>query len=298
MLQRDTLRLGNKEVHERYAQDHQAGEEKIHAVTHRVEHLRRKARDDEVPEPVVCGGGGLTQGTRVLREHLRVDDPGGAVPRGGVEGGPEVEEEDGGDAAGGEARVGVVGIRAGDADVGADVPHAEGATGGTDHEELCAAEAVDEPEEPDDGYDCFDDAEDAGGEEAGACSGDADGFEDGGTVVVDCVDAAAVLEEEEHAAEEEAPKDFALFEGCEGAPEAGADVDAVVFDLCVDGCDFFDDVEVGWGEVADPAEVLHSLFTLSFGEEPAGGFLHPDGAEEKAAGGDQLHGKGDDPLLV
>ena len=184
VLQRDALRLRNKEVHERYAQNHQAGEEKIHPVTHRVEHLRREARNDEVPEPVVCGGRGLPQGPRVLREHLRVDDPGGAVPGRGVEGGPEVEEEDGGDAARGEARVGVVGIRAGDADVGADVPHAEGAAGGADHEELGAAEAVDEPEEPDDGYDGLDDAEDARGEEAGAGAGDADGFEDGGGVVV------------------------------------------------------------------------------------------------------------------
>lgn len=79
-LQRHALGFRNEEVNERDRQDHERGEEEIDAVAHLEKHLRGEARDDEVPEPVVCGGGGLAQGARVLGEHFRVDDPGGAVP--------------------------------------------------------------------------------------------------------------------------------------------------------------------------------------------------------------------------
>jgi hypothetical protein len=48
--------------------------------------LGREAADDEVPEPVGCSGGGETETAHALVEHLAVDDPGSAVPTGGVEG--------------------------------------------------------------------------------------------------------------------------------------------------------------------------------------------------------------------
>lgn len=44
----------------------------------------------------------LTKRTGVGVEHLRVEDPWGTVPGGGVESGPEVEEEDGGSTTGAE----------------------------------------------------------------------------------------------------------------------------------------------------------------------------------------------------
>lgn len=189
-LERDGLGLGDEEENEDGGEDHEGGEEHVDAEAHRVEHLLGEAGDDEVPEPVVGGGEGLAEGAGVLVEHLRVDDPGGAVPRGGVEGGPEVEEEDGGDAARVEAVLGVV-LRVGDLDVAADEVHAEAAADGAAHEQDAAAHVVDEPEDPDEGEDRLDDAEDARGEEGrvGAC--DADAAEDGGAVVVDGVNSGA-----------------------------------------------------------------------------------------------------------
>ncbi len=74
-------------------------------------------------------------------------------------------------------------LRRGDGDVGTDVVEADGAAEGAVHEEVAAAEVVDEEEEPDDGDDGFDDAEDAGGEEGGVGPGHADGFEDCGGVL-------------------------------------------------------------------------------------------------------------------
>jgi hypothetical protein len=128
LLELDPFRLGHEEEDEDDAENHERREEEVHAVLHLQEHLGREAADDEVPEPVVGGGRRLAQRPRVLVEHLAVDDPGGAVPRGRVEGGPEVEEEDGGGAAGRQGSPGRAG--AGDLDVGAEEPHADGATGG------------------------------------------------------------------------------------------------------------------------------------------------------------------------
>lgn len=183
VLKRDTLSLRDQKVHKRNRQDHERRKEEVHPVAHGVEHLRCKARDDEVPEPVAGGGRRLAEGARVLGEHFRVDDPGRAVPAGRVEGGPQVEEEDGGDAATRQLGLGL-GVGAADADEGADDPHADRAAGSTDHEELGAAETVDQPEEPDDSHDGLDDAEDARGEEAGVGAGDPNRLEDGGGVVV------------------------------------------------------------------------------------------------------------------
>lgn len=66
MLQRNRLRLRNEEEDEGNGEDHERSEEEVHAVLHLEEHLRREARDDEVPEPVVCSGGGLAEGASIL----------------------------------------------------------------------------------------------------------------------------------------------------------------------------------------------------------------------------------------
>jgi hypothetical protein len=94
----DALGLRDQEPHEDDGEDHQGGEEEVDAVTHGCEHLRREARDHEVPEPVGAGGEGLAEGADVLWEHLFVwlasvkderkrgktylgiDDPGCSVP--------------------------------------------------------------------------------------------------------------------------------------------------------------------------------------------------------------------------
>lgn len=51
-------------------------------------------------KPVGGSGETLSDLTNCSGESFRVDDPGSTVPRDGVEGGPEVEEEHGGDSTG------------------------------------------------------------------------------------------------------------------------------------------------------------------------------------------------------
>jgi len=69
-LERDALRLRQQEEDEEYGQDHQRREEEVHAVPHRREHLRREARDEEVPQPVGAGGAGLREGAHLGVEHF------------------------------------------------------------------------------------------------------------------------------------------------------------------------------------------------------------------------------------
>ena len=216
-----TFGFRDEEEHKRNGEEHHRGEEEVDAtsrIAHVEEHLRREARDDEVPEPVVHGRRRLTERAHALVEHLAVEDPRGAVPRGRVEGGPKIKEEDARDTARGE-RLRLGAVRRFDADggqVAADDPHADGAAGAADEEKVAAAQAVDEQEEPDEGETGLDDAEEAGGQEGGVGATDAERGKDGGRVVVDGVDAAAVLEEEEHASEEEAGKSISWMSGEEG----------------------------------------------------------------------------------
>ena len=128
-LKRDSFCLGYQEEDKGYREQHEACEEHVYSVAHGGKHLGCEARDDEVPEPVVCRSECLTQGAGLLAVHLRVDDPWSTVPRRGVEGGPEVEEEDCADTAGGEFARGVLVVRwVSDLDVGSDVPHAQRST--------------------------------------------------------------------------------------------------------------------------------------------------------------------------
>lgn len=96
VLERQPLCLGHQEPDKCNTDDHHGREENVHAVpvvAHFEKHGRCEAGDDEVPEPVCSGGGGLAEGAGVEVEHFAVDYPDGAVPRGRVEEGPEVEEE-------------------------------------------------------------------------------------------------------------------------------------------------------------------------------------------------------------
>ena len=77
-----------------------------------------------------------------------------------------------------------------------DVIQADSTAKGTKHEKVATAQPVDKEEEPDNGHRSFDNTEDSGGEETGICSSDADRFEDGRGIVIDCVDTRGVLPEE------------------------------------------------------------------------------------------------------
>lgn len=103
----------------------------------------------------------------------RVEDPGGSVPGGGIEDGPKVEEEHGCDTAAAEAVAFIV-LWLGDLDVRTDNPETDGTTCGTDEEKVTATDVVDQPEEPNEGYNGLYNTEDTGGKETGVGSAYAD----------------------------------------------------------------------------------------------------------------------------
>jgi len=55
LLQRDSLGLGDEKKGEEEGEERQRSEEEVDAVAHRLEHLLREARDEEVEEPVARG---------------------------------------------------------------------------------------------------------------------------------------------------------------------------------------------------------------------------------------------------
>lgn len=71
-----------------------------------------------------------------------------------------------------------------------------------------------------------------------------------------------------------------------------------MLERCVDGGHFFEHVHVVFGEHADPAEVLEGHGALVAGHEPTWGLFDEEESDEHQAGGDELHGKWDDPLRV
>lgn len=183
--------------------------------------------------------------------------------------------------------------------VSTDDPHADRTTNSADHQELSATEVVDEEQNPNDGEYGLDHAEDTGGQEGSAGSADTNRGEHSRGVVVDCVDARTVLPHEQHASKEQAPHDLAVFPSClEGLPETLTDSGSLFLENEVERSDFFNDVHVVGGQVADPAKVLDGGLAAVLGHEPAGALLDPESSEEKHTSGDQLNGEGDNPLSV
>lgn len=101
LVERHGLRLRDEEPHESEAAESHGAEEEIHAVArlaHAVDHVGRDAGDDECPEPVGHRSEELPDVAGALAEHFGVDDPWSAVPGVDVDGRPEVNHEDRGDA--------------------------------------------------------------------------------------------------------------------------------------------------------------------------------------------------------
>lgn len=173
-LERNALGFGDEEEDEEDGCDHHRGEEEVHATSggaHGVEHGGGEAGDEEVPEPIARCCGSLAETASVVVEDFTVDDPGRTVPRRRVEDGPQVEEEDRGDAARGQ-RGGGVRVDTGMENVTADDPHAHRTADGTDHQQLSASEVVDKDQDPDDGEYSLDHTEDTRGQEGGASAAD------------------------------------------------------------------------------------------------------------------------------
>ena len=101
----------------------------------------------------------------------RVENPGSTVPGRGVEDGPQVEEEHGRNTTTVHMGLGVLG-RFGDLDVCADDPQADGATGGTDQEQVAATDAINEVQQPHESDDGLDDTEDTGSQKGGVGASD------------------------------------------------------------------------------------------------------------------------------
>lgn len=76
----------------------------------------------------------------------------------------------------------------GNFDIGGDEVHAEGATGSTNHEKIATTQIIDEDQKPDESQSSLDHAKDASGKEASVGASDAETLENGGAVVVDCID--------------------------------------------------------------------------------------------------------------
>lgn len=161
LLQRDTGGLGNKEEGEEEGEEGERGEEHVHSISHGGEHLLGEARDEEVEEPVACGGAGLGEGTEVGVEELGVDNPGSTVPGGGVDSGPQVEEEDSGNTTSVQRSDVVLG-GLNNVDVGSDDPHTNRTGDGTNEQKLAATELIDQEQQPDDSHNSLDDTENTG----------------------------------------------------------------------------------------------------------------------------------------
>lgn len=120
-----------------------------------------------------------------------------------------------------------------------------------------------------------------------------------GAIVVDGIDATAVLPEEEHASQEEAIHDFFVGSGgLERLPEAKANGGALLLQGLVDRADLLDHVYVIRRQLADPAEILNGIFPTSAREQPARRLFEENCTNEEQTGWNQLHSKGNDPLLV
>lgn len=300
-LEGNALGLRQEEEDEDNGANHHGGEEEVDTAarrTHGVEHLLREAGDDEVPEPVGCCCSRLTQRASVVVEDLAVDNPGGAVPRGCVEDGPEVEEEDRSNTSGGKRGSGVR-VNGVVEDVSSDDEHANCTTSGTDHQKLPATKVIDQDQDPDNGHYSFYHAKDTRGKEGGASTTNTDRSEDARAVVVDSIDSRAVLPHEHYRSEEEAPLNLAVA-GCslERLPEALSDGGSLRFEDRVERGNLLNHVEIVCGQLANPGKVVEGFITAVLGQQPARALFDPESADEKEAGRDELHSEGNEPLCM
>ena len=72
----------------------------------------------------------------------------------------------------------------------------------------------------------------------------------------------------------------------------------MIFNGAINGEDLLLHVDVVCGEVSKPGEILDALFAAASGEQPSRGFVDDERATEEDTGGDELDGKGNNPLSV
>lgn len=262
---------------------------------HRRQHVGHRARNHKIEEPLRRGREGDVGGAEARGRDLRDVDPADGAPAELEEGGKEEDADEGDVALGGhgfalDGRV--------DAHVQADVEHGEALGDGGPEEGFAAPQGVGGQEEEAGAGDGFDDAVDAGGEEAGGLGVDAQVGEDEGRVVVDGVGAGHLLADHEEDADEGAVA--VAGDGPHLAlevPEGGtADEQAFLFD---DGADLHElvvDVGVGDGEIADTGEGALGAFPEVLLGEETGGFVAEVHRDEEKDCREALHGERDDVL--
>lgn len=123
--------------------------------------------------------------------------------------------------------------------------------------------------------------------------------EDSRRVVVDGIDTRAVLPEEKHTSQEQTPHHVRALGKClERLPEAETNNGLLGLVGLVNGSNFFRDIEIRGGKLADPAEVVHRLLSVAVEEEPTGRFPNPQRTHKKHTSRNQLDGKWNKPLLT
>lgn len=252
------------------------------------QHIGHGAGDDKVEQPLGGGGKGDVQPAQTRRRNLRHVDPADGPPA-ELEAGGEEEDADEGDVAGGDDRRALLGR--GDADVQADVQHAEGLGDGGPEQGAAAAERVGDEDEEDGAADHLDDAVDAGGEEVGGVAGDAEVLEDLRGVVVDGVGAGHLLADHEEDADERAlavagDRPHLLHE----VPGAGpADELALVLELRDDVLELVVNVGVRGGEGAHARERRPRLLPPVLLGQPARRLVAQHHADEEEHRRQRLH---------
>lgn len=254
----------------------------------------------------------------------RVEYPGRTVPGRGIEDGPEVEEEHGRNTTAVHAGLGVLG-GFGDLDVCTNDPQADGTTDSTDQEQVTTTDAINEIQQPHEGDDSLDNTEDTGGQETSVGTSNANTLcgkkkgvskvvtscfcsffhpsraylENGRRIVVNSIDARAILPEEEHATQEQTPHNTLVGAGSlEWLPEANADGRALLLQGLVDGTNLLNHIDVILGQLTDPAKVLDSFLATTTTEQPTGRLADEGTTDQKKTGRDQLNGERNQPLLV
>lgn len=124
-------------------------------------------------------------------------------------------------------------------------------------------------------------------------------LEDSRGVVVDGVNAGAILPEEEHATQEQTPHDTLVATGrLEWLPEANTDGRALLLQGLINSIDLLNHVDIALGQLADPAKVFDGFLATTTGEQPTGGLADEGAANQQETGRDQLNSERNQPLLV
>lgn len=172
------------EAHARKASEED--EAPVPALTHRDQHIRHRARDHQVEQPLRRGRNRHVDGPEPRRWDLADVNPAHGPPAPLEERREEVDADERHVAG---RRDGLALLRRRDAHVQAHVHHAAAHGDGGPEEGAPAAQRVGGEDEEAEAHEDFDDAVDAGGEEAGFGAVEAKVGEDLGGVVVDCVGA-------------------------------------------------------------------------------------------------------------